>query len=205
MNMDTVEKARTVVADLKIKLAAVGDKATALAVERRRLAYDASVGDAKAKSRLEKLTGESAVVAIENENAHAALIEARSRLDSAEHAAALAEKKAAAERLQKEVKELADRVAARGPSMSNALAGFFSEYVALQADTAALRGLGANLVPARTIELAFETLLAHTCRAVGIKIGDLVEPARRHSVETLVESYATRARTWADGSHEVAA
>jgi hypothetical protein len=196
--MNDVEKMRRIVADLQSKLAATSDRATALATERRRLAYDASVGDAKAKARLEKLTGESAVAGIDVENSHIALEEARHRLDSAEHAAAAAERKAAAERLQAEVSEIAGRVEARGPAMAAALAGFFSEYVGLQADLNCLRQLGANVSPARSVQLSFEGVVSHMCRSAGLSVGDLVEPLRRHSPEFLATGLATSARTWAD-------
>jgi hypothetical protein len=53
--MDTVEHAREIVAGLQSKLAAVSGRATDLSTERRRLAYSSATGDAKAKSKLEKL------------------------------------------------------------------------------------------------------------------------------------------------------
>jgi hypothetical protein len=199
--MNTVEQARQIVAELQSKLAAASDRATNLATERRRLAYDASVGDAKAKARLEKLTSESATVAIEHENATIAAHEARHRLASAEHAAAAAEQRAAAEKLRGEVRALAEKVEARGPAIAAALATFCSEYAALDSDLSALRLLGAN-VPGRLVGISFETVVSHMCRGVGLHVGDLVEPARRHSPEFLTAGYASGARTWAEGALE---
>jgi hypothetical protein len=197
--MDNVEHARKIVSDLQSKLAAASDRATALATERRRLAYAASTGDAKAHKELTKLTGESATAGIDVENAHIALHEARHRLASAEHAAALAEQRANAERLSGQVKELAAKIESHGPAISKALAGFCEQYSALESDLTALRQLrGAEIIPARTVGLSFETVVAHTCRSVGLHLGDLVEPARRHSPEFLTDSYASRARDWAD-------
>jgi hypothetical protein len=198
MDTTTVEHAREIVAELQSKLVAVSDRATALAAERRRLAYDAGVGDAKAKTRLEKLTNESAVAAIDVENAHAALEEARHRLASAEAAAALAERKAEAERLHAEVKELAAKIESRGPAMAGALATFCAEYSALDSDLTALRSLGATVASKRGVALSVEAVLSHTARSVGLHLGDIVEPARRHSPEFLATGLATSARTWAD-------
>jgi len=196
--MDTVEHARRIVAELESKLAATSDRATALATERRRLAYDASVGDAKAHKELTKLTGESATAGIEVENARIALHEARHRLASAEHTAALAEQRANAERLSGQVKELAAKIESRGPAISKALASFCEQYSALESDLTALRQLGAEITPARTVGLSFEAVLSHTALSVGLHLGDLVEPSRRHSPEFLATSLATRARTWGD-------
>jgi hypothetical protein len=193
-----IETARRIVADLESKLAAASGKATDLATERRRLAYDASTGDKPAAKELSKLTIESASVAIEHENATIAVHEARHRLASAETAAAEAEKKANAEKLEADVKAIADCIEGRGSAISKALAAFCEQYRALESDLTALRQLGAEITPARTVGLSFETVLTHTCRSVGLKLGDLVEPARRHSPETLTGGLATRARTRAD-------
>jgi hypothetical protein len=133
MNMDTVDHTRQIAAELESKLVAVSQKVMDLATSRRRLAYDASTGDAKAHKELAKLTAESAVVSIEHENAHIALHEARHRLASAEHAAALAEQRANAERLSGHVKELADKIESRGPAIAAALATFCEEYASLEA------------------------------------------------------------------------
>jgi chromosome segregation ATPase len=199
MNMDTVDQARQIAAELESKLAAVSQKVMDLATSRRRLAYDASTGDAKAHKELAKLTAESAVVSIEHENATIAVHEARHRLASAEHTADQARRKAEAERLSGEVHALAEKVEARGAAISKALDSFCEQYSGLEADLTALRQLGASIAPARTVGLSFETVVAHTCRSIGLAIGDLVEPARRHSPEFLATSLATRARTWADG------
>jgi hypothetical protein len=86
--------------------------------------------------------------------------------------------------------------------MAAALASFCSDYVALESDLAALRQLGAEITPARSVGLSFETVLSHTARSAGLNLGDLVEPARRHSPEFLATSLASRARTWADGALE---
>jgi hypothetical protein len=196
--MDTVEQARKIVADLQSKLAAVSGRATDLATERRCLAYSSATGDAKAKSRLEKLNVDSAAVLIESENAHIALEEARHRLDSAEHTADQARRKAEAERLSGEVHALAEKVEARGAAISKALASFSEQYSGLEADLTALRQLGASIAPARTVGLSFETVVAHTCRSIGLAIGDLVEPARRHSPSFLTDLYASRARLFGD-------
>jgi hypothetical protein len=202
MHTTNVENARKIVGELESKLAAVSEKAMDLATSRRRLAYDSSTGDAKAYKELSKLTLESASVSIEHENATIAVHEARHRLSRAESAAALAEQRAAAARLQAEVKEIAERVEKRGPAMAASLASFCEQYSALEADLTALRQLGAEISPARTVGLSFETVVAHTCRSVGLHLGDLVEPARRHSPEFLATSLASRARTWADGALE---
>jgi hypothetical protein len=196
--MDTVEHARKIVAELEPKLAAASDRAAALATERRRLAYDAGVGDPKAKAKLEKLTGESAIAAVDLENCHAALIEARHRLASAEHAAALAERKANAERLSGQAKELASRIEARGPALSAALASFGEQYSALTGDLRAARDLGCELAPSRLVELAFAESVSSTLRSAGIVLGDTVPPDRRRTPEALTAGYASRATTWAD-------
>jgi hypothetical protein len=197
---DTIEHARKIVAELESKLATASDRATALATDRRRLAYAAGVGDKPAAKKLAELTGESAVVGIEVENAHIALDEARHRLASAEHAAAIAEQKAAAERLRAEVRETAARVETRGPAISTALAAFCAEYASLESDLTALRQLGVEIAPARSVGLSFEAVLSHSVRSVGLHVGDLVEPGRRHSPEFLTDSYASRARTWGDAA-----
>jgi hypothetical protein len=204
--MDTIEHARQIVAELESKLAAVSERSIALANDRRRIAFSSATGDAKAKSKLEKLNSDSAAVLIENENAHMAFEEARHRLASAEQAAAQAERKANAERLHGQVKELAAKIEGRGPAISKALAGFCEEYGALESDLTALRQLGIEIAPARTVGLSFEAVVAHTCRSVGLRTGDLVEPARRHSPEFLTDSYASRAHTLADAilAHEKA-
>jgi hypothetical protein len=196
--MDTVEHARKIVAELESKLVAASDRATALATERRRLAYSASTGDAKAHKELTKLTGESATAGVEVENAHIALEEGRHRLASVEQAAALAERKANAERLHAQAKELAAKIEGRGGAISKALAGFCEQYSALESDLTALRQLGMEITPARAVGLAFEAVVAHTCRSVGLRTGDLLEPARRHSPESLTAGYASRAHTLAE-------
>jgi hypothetical protein len=195
---DDVTKARHVAADLESKLAAASDRATALATERRRLAYDASVGDAKAHKDLTRLTGESSVAAIDVENAHAALVEARHRLASAEHAAALAERKATAARLHAQVKELAAKIESRGPAITTGLAAVAAAFTGLQNDLRGMKDLGAELLPARLVELAFAEAVSSTLRSAGLVLGDMVPPDRRHSPESLTAGYASRAYTLAD-------
>jgi hypothetical protein len=200
LKKDTIEHAR-IVAELESKLVAVTDRATALATERRRLAFSSATGsDAKAASKLEKLNADSAVVLIENENLHAALEEARHRLASAEHIADQARRKTDAERLRGQVKELADKIQARGPAMAAALVTFCEAYAALEADLQSLRDLGAEIAPSRNVRLAFEAVLSHTLRGAGLRVGNLVEPGRRHTPAELTTGYASRAREWADGA-----
>jgi hypothetical protein len=200
MTTNTVEHARKIAAELESKLAAVGEKVMDLATERRRLAYDASIGNAKAKSKLETLNADSAAALIEHENATVAAHEGRHRLSEAESQAVIAEQRAAAEKLRGQVRELAEKVEARGPSIAAALATFCAEYASLEADLTALRQLGVEIAPARSVGLSFEAVLSHSVRSVGLHVGDLVEPGRRHSPEFLTDSYASRARTWGDAA-----
>jgi hypothetical protein len=193
-----IEHARQVVAELESKLVAVTDRATALATERRRVAYDVGIGDAKSKTKLEKLTNESSIAAVDVENCHAALEEGRHRLASAEHIADQARRKTDAERLHGQVNELADRVAARGPALAAALATFCDEYGGLECDLAALRQLGVEITPARSVGLAFEAVVSHTLRGIGLRVGNLVAPGRRHDPASMTTGYASRAREWAD-------
>jgi hypothetical protein len=198
LKVDAITQARQIAAELESKLAAASDRATALATDRRRLAYAASTDDTKAHRELTKLTGESAVVAIDVENCHAALIEARHRLDSAEAAAALAERKANAERLSGQVKELAAKIESRGPAIAAGLAAVAAAFTGLQNDLRAVKDLDAELVPARLVELAFAEAVSSTLRSVGIVLGDTVPPDRRRTPEALTAGYATRANTLAD-------
>jgi hypothetical protein len=196
--MTDVTKARQIVAELESKLAAASERSIALTNDRRRLAFSCATGNAKARSQLEKLNTDSALVLVENENAHIALEEARHRLASAEQAAALAERKANAERLHGQVKELAAKIEARGPGISAALASLSEEFVGLQDDLLAVCELGAQIVPQRLVALSFSDVVSHTLRSVGLDLGDTVPPDRRHSPESLTTGYASRATTWAD-------
>ena len=88
--------------------------------------------------------------------------------------------------------------------ISAAISALRDEVISLNADLRAAGELGCEMAPQRLVEIALAETVSHSLRPAGLKLLDLAPPHRRHSPEDLTQGYATRARTWADGSHEKA-
>jgi hypothetical protein len=84
--VEQVEIAERVVAELKEKAAALVERQQQIAEERKRLSFAAHTGDAKAKAALDKLNSEAQRHALDMENLAAAIEEANARLAIAQAA-----------------------------------------------------------------------------------------------------------------------
>jgi hypothetical protein len=189
-----VLKAKETLQRLEAELAKATVHGTQLQVERRKLSFAAHSGDKPARAKLDKLTAESVTIGLEAENLRAAIDEARARLVAAERTADLATARANAGTL----KEIAACVEKRGPAIAAALETICDEFVALEAELASARTLGAEIVPRRLVGLGFRDVIAHTLRGAGIELGDIVPPHLRHSAGFLTAAYARGANSWAD-------
>jgi predicted nucleotide-binding protein len=97
--MNEVTKATETLQRLESDLAKATDRATTLQTERRKLSFAAHSGDKAARTKLDKLTGESLTAGLEIENLIAAADEAKTRLAEAEHQAGLAAQRRAQKKL----------------------------------------------------------------------------------------------------------
>jgi hypothetical protein len=192
--MNDIMKATETLQRLEADLAKATDRATTLQTERRKLSFAAHSGDKPARAKLDKLTAESAGIALEVENLKAAIDEGRQRLVEANRQADLAQKKADA----LSVKEVAGRISTHGPAISAAIDALRDSFVALTADLRTARELGCELAPSRLVELSFAEAISSALRPAGLELLlDLAPPHRRRSAEALTAGYADRATTWA--------
>jgi small-conductance mechanosensitive channel len=189
-----VQKAKETVERLEAELAKATDRGTALQVDRRKLAFGAHNGDDAARKKLDKLTAESVTIGLEVENLRSAIDEAKARLADAERMADLSTQRTRAT----QVKEIAARVQARGPTIAAAVAALCNEYGGLVEDLNEIRMLNAPIVQGRLVALGFSASVRHQLQRVGFDVGDHVPPALRYTPEHLASTYSRGAIAWAD-------
>jgi hypothetical protein len=129
-----VEEANQILSTLEAKLAAASAKATTLQTDRRRLAFDANTGNAKARAALDAANASSATADLEIENVRSAIEEAKRRLAAAEREEALARQADKAERAL----AIAAGIEGRGKRLDAALLALAVEAEALEDDLSEL-------------------------------------------------------------------
>jgi hypothetical protein len=192
--MNEVTKATETLQRLESDLAKATDRATTLQTERRQLSFAAHSGDKAARTKLDKLNGESVTFAFEAENLRSAIEEARTKLTDTQRAAELAQRKEDA----RKVRELGADIKKHGPVIAAALDTLRDSFVALTGDLKAARELGCEITPSRLVELSFAEAISSALRPGGLALLDLAPPHRRHTPEDLTAGYASRATAWAD-------
>jgi hypothetical protein len=131
MNVSEIEKAETILRDLRAKREGAVGRGVALGEERTQLAFGAhALGDAKSRKRLDEINRESALHDSELRSLDAAIAEAEKRRAAAERAAAQEEDRKGARRLRTVVQ----RMKQRGKNLDAALAIVIDELVGLEAD-----------------------------------------------------------------------
>jgi len=170
----------------------VTNKATALQSERRKIAFDACNGDGRARSVLDELNTNSAVVSLEIENASAAIEEGRRQLAEAERGAELAAARAQALK----VKSITKKMEFYGPAIAGALNDLCRHLGGFNAALDGLRSWEIPVANGRLVDLAFTRTLFARLKEVGL-IVDTVPPGMRSEPEYLVKAYLEAPKKWA--------
>jgi hypothetical protein len=189
-----VDEAKAILTKLEAHLIAATNKATVLQSERRRVSFKACNGDNHARALLDELNTNSAVAALEIENAKSALDEARSQLAAAEREAAMAEKRQLAEKVLRVTKALEGS----GPAIASSLRTLCKELSGFHEALTGLHRLGVPGTNARLIELAFTRTILASLRETALVDVDIIPPGLRSEPEYLVAAYLQAPRKWAD-------
>jgi hypothetical protein len=188
-----VEKATAVLADLESKLANTSARAVELQVERKRLAFDANTGNAKARKALDAANSASGAIGLEIENITSAIDEARRRLAHARRAEAAA----AGRENALAVIALAAEAGERGRVVGQLLTELSRELRRTFEDARSLSRLGVPAINQRSLILALTRTFLATFRDAGLDV-DLIPPGQRHPPEELVRNNTDRAVKWAE-------
>jgi hypothetical protein len=187
----TVAELKEIISKLEDNLVTATNKATALQVERRKIAFSACNGDAHARSVLDELNTDSTVASLEIENAKAAVDEARWKLFEAERKEERAAQRAKAEKVRAVTKEMEFY----GPAISTAAADLCRHLAGFNDALENLRRWDVPVANGRLVALAFTRTLFAKLREVGILV-DIVPPGLRSEPEYLVKAYLEAPKKW---------
>ena len=129
-----IDEEKQTLARLEARLVEATDRATELQTERRRIAFAANTGDAKARKELDKFNAELSTADLEIANVRSAIEEAKRRLAEAEREEALASERTKAARAV----EIADSLERRGRKLDEALLALATEAELLEDDLSEL-------------------------------------------------------------------
>jgi dTDP-4-amino-4,6-dideoxygalactose transaminase len=185
---DNIATAEAIILKLEDKRRALVEKATELADERQRIAFNAHTGDTKARKRLDEITAATVAHNSEMCSIEAAIAEANIRLATAKADAALAADRANAELLRELVKELAELGTEIDAAFTDAaahlasLATLLNKIHSLGCPSPThdqLRVLGANAVKTYLMALPFPREFEH------------LAPSSRRTFDQVVHGWVT--------------
>jgi hypothetical protein len=183
--MTPIEKAKAVVTRLEKELAAVTNKATASATERRRLSYSAhGCGDEKARAELSSANAASATLAIDAENLRSAIEDAKGRVVEAEREVDAGKRR--------EIARQAKTVIAEAETFGGVMAGGLDRLCeALTGFSDSLNKLGRLGYPVaqqRLRYLAYTRAVQNRLHQAGLGF-DIVPPYLRHDLASMNANY----------------
>jgi hypothetical protein len=190
----TVTESKNVLTKLEANLVAATNKATILQSERRRVSFKACNGDNHARTLLDELNTNSAVAALEIENARSAVDEAQSQLAKAQREEEQAEKRALAEKVHRIVATLEGS----GPAIAASLRDLCRDLSEFAAALTGLHRLGVPVTSGRLVELAFTRTVLASLWETGVIEVDAIAPGMRSDPAYLVSAYLSGPRKWAD-------
>jgi hypothetical protein len=192
--MRTVEDARAIVGEIEARLADAMSRSIANQTERKRLAYDAAVGDAPAKRALDKLSVSGRATSFEIEDCQSALDEAKRRLAEAEHH----EERARLNENAEAATKIAALLATRGQRIDEALTTARTEMEALKADIDELHRLGVSYPRAEQFNVLGGLALMTAVTTLPLKVDrSALAPRERHSFGELGATWKTQVLRWA--------
>jgi hypothetical protein len=187
----TVDELKDLIAKLEKNLVKATDKATALQVERRKIAFSACNGDDHARSVLDGLNTDSTVASLEIENAKAAVEEGRWKLFEAERR----EERAAQRALAEKVRAVTTEMEFYGPAIATATADLCRHLAGFNEALEGLRRWNIPVANGRLVALAFTRTLFAKLREVGILV-DAIPPGLRSEPAYLVKAYLEAPNKW---------
>ncbi len=185
--MTTVAEAETALEAMQAKHTAALDRATNLAVERRRIAFAAHSGDAEARARLDEINRTTAELDGEIDGLAAAVEEARRLKGEAHH-----EADASAEEARvTAIRALATPLREAGQRMSAACAALVAAHQDAEAVIGQLHALGCNFPTHVQAEVFAVKGLSTALFNTRLQIEHLA-PGERHTFEGTFGQWAAR-------------
>jgi hypothetical protein len=183
----SVDEEKQTLARLEAKLAEVSGHAIELQTERRRLAFDANVGDQKARKALDAANAASATADLEIENVKSAIQEGQRRLAAAEREAEMKRLGANAEAAI----AIAEEMPKRGKRIDEAFALIAEESKALGDDITKLNQLGCGSPRAEQLGVLGQLAVNSSLMFTPLRLRHLAPNERRDFVGFLGQ--------WRDG------
>jgi hypothetical protein len=188
--MTPIEKAKAVVTRLEKELAAVTNKATAAATERRRLSYSAhGCGDEKARAELSSANAASAALALDAENLRSAIEDAKRHVVEAEREVDAGKRREVA----RQAKAIIAEAETFGEVMTDGLDRLCEGFAAFAACLEKLERLGYPVATSRLRYLAYTRAIQGRLHGTGLGF-DIVAPYLRHDLASLNANYMEHSR-----------
>jgi hypothetical protein len=188
--MTPIEKAKAVVTRLEKELAAVTNKATAAATERRRLSYSAhGCGDEKARAELSSANAASAALALDAENLRSAIEDARRKVGEAEREVEAVKRREVA----REAKAIIAEAEVFGGVMADGLDRLCEALTGFSESLNKLERLGYPLAQQRLRYLAYTRTVQNRLHQAGLGF-EIVPPYLRHDLSSMNANYLEPSR-----------